>query len=461
MKMLYLLQRIASPFFGEFEQEEFKKFCRMGLIFSLIIGSFWTIGTLRNALFVTHVGIAHIPYAKTFSLLLLIPAIMLYTRLLDRYGRERVFYLFAAVSALLVFVFSSFFYYTQNSVYQQNGFMSWIPFIIGYTFFFFVEWYGLLMTTLFWAIASDTTLPESAKKGFSLIVALGQIGGIFGPYCINSLPRRLGFSTSAVSLFIISIVMIGIVVLMKRFFTKTPQRLLVSYHGSNEQKIEKEQEAGFLEGLWLLLKHSYLLGISAIIIFPEIITTVFDLHFHSLAAQHYKGDDLIEYFGAHGSTVNAMTLLFLLCGISNITRILGLTVSLLLMPFLYGGAIAGFVSLDSLPFLFILMASSKAINYSLNGPAIKQLYIPTTYAVRFKSRAWMETFGSRGAREIGALFNMLLGPLQAHLGEVAGRARHAVLGGYCGFCIVVIWMFVALFLGKKYNKAVEEEKVVC
>jgi len=460
--MNHFLQRIITPLFGVFEEEEYKKFIRMGCAFSLIIGSFWTIGTLRNALFVTYVGIVHIPYAKTFSLILLIPVIIGYTRLLDRYGREKVFYIFSLGSALLVALFGLFFAYTQTTAYvYSSSWFSVLLFMIGYLFFFFVECYGLLMTTLFWAIASDTTLPDSAQKGFPLVVALGQIGGIIGPYCINSLPRRLGLQTSALSLFIAAIAIIVIYYAMKNFFTKTPSRLLISYHGVNEQEQKQDQKISFLEGLQLLLRHGYLLAIASIIIFPEIITTVFDLHFHSLAAQEYSGTALVEYLGAHGSAVNGMTLLFLLCGISNITRMVGIGASLLLMPILYGAAIIGFVSLNSLSFLFFLMATSKAINYSLNGPAIKQLYIPTTYAVRFKARAWIETFGSRGAREIGALFNMLLGPLQANLGVIAGRARHAVIGSYCGIIIVLAWICIALFLDKKYKKALTDKKVVC
>lgn len=463
MTVLCRVQKIIAPLFGKFEKEELKKFLRMGFIFSLIIGSFWTIGTLRNALFVTYVGIVHVPYAKTVSLLLLIPAILGYARLLDRYGREKTFYIFALSSAALALFFGLFFAFFQNTTHASSDCCSaWISFVVGYLFFVFVECYGLLMTTLFWAIASDITLPAPATKGFPLVVALGQVGGIIGPYFINSLPRRLGFSTSALSLFIATIIIGSLFYLMKNFFKSTPHELLISYHGINEKEEEKKQsEATFFEGIQLLVTHKYLLGIAAIIIFPEIITTIFDLHFHSLAAQQYTGSALVEYFGAHGSVVNGMTLLFLLCGISNITRVLGITVALVMMPLLYGAAIFGFITLNSLPFLFFLMASSKAINYSLNGPAIKQLYIPTTHTVRFKTRAWMETFGSRGAREVGALFNMLLGPLQRNFGDIAGRARHAVLGGYFGIVLVVMWFCIALFLGKKYKAAIDEKKVIC
>src|SRR5690606_10646194 len=136
-------------------------------------------------------------------------------------------------------------------------------------------------------------LPESATKGFSFVVALGQLGGIVGPYCINSLPRRLGLATSGISLYISAFVILLLFVLMKNFFKKTPQQLLVSYHGINQKEEEKQQETGFFEGLWLLVSNKYLVGIAAIIIFPEIITTIFDLHFHSLAAQQYAGVELV------------------------------------------------------------------------------------------------------------------------------------------------------------------------
>lgn len=63
------------------------------------------------------------------------------------------------------------------------------------------------------------------------------------------------------------------------------------------------------------------------------------------------------------------------------------------MPVIVGFALFGFLSLNSLSFLFALMVGSKAINYALNGPALKQLYIPTTPDVRFKAQAWISLIG--------------------------------------------------------------------
>ena len=53
------------------------------------------------------------------------------------------------------------------------------------------------------------------------------------------------------------------------------------------------------------------------------------------------------------------------------------------------------------------MVASKAINYALNSPSMKQLYIPTTKDVRYKSQAWIESFGSRGSKAAGSGINDL------------------------------------------------------
>jgi AAA family ATP:ADP antiporter len=132
-----------------------------------------------------------------------------------------------------------------------------------------------------------------------------------------------------------------------------------------------------------------------------------------------------------------------------------------LIPFFYGIALLGFISLSSLNFLFLILVSSKAINYALNGPTIKQLYIPTTHDVRFKSQAWIEIFGLRGSRAAGSAFGMLLGPFQAQLGKIAGRAHHALLASYLSFGIIIAWIFIALFLGKKHRTALDRKNVVC
>lgn len=465
--MITLLQKLCRPIFGHFEEEEFKKFLRMGLIFAFIIGSYWTLRALKDSVLINLVDKAAQPWAKALSLLCLFPILMIYTRLFDKYSREKMFYMLATVYTTIAVVFGvlllmpSIGQAPAEVIAARTGLAYYGTKILAFAWYVFVESYGSLVPALFWGLATDITMPESAKRGFPLVVAIGQIGGIIGPRYITSLPYRLGLTTSSVAIFVGAGIIFCLIALLKYFFAATPKELLVSFHGKNEAAEESEQEPGFLEGLRLLLKHKYLLSIFGVITFYEIIVTIFDFHFKYLAGSVYSGLALDQFLGSYSSSVNGVALICLLLGVSNITRLLGVGVALALMPVIVGGAVAGFISFNSLGFLFWLMVGSKAINYALNGPAMKQLYIPTTPDVRFKSQAWIETFGSRGSKGLGSVFNMTLKPLKASLGEVAGRARHIWMSAWLGFALVGIWFFLALYLGRTYKRAIDQKKVVC
>lgn len=462
--MLKFFQWICKFNFGTFEREEFKKFLRMGLIFALIIGIYWTLRPLKDAIFIQLVDRLHLPYAKTVSVLALLPLVMFYTKLIEKNSREKMLKILPAFYGITILIFSIVMYFAQAPQEVIDA-RSTIPFLatrgLGYLWYLFVESFGSLVVALFWAFSADTTEPTSAKRGFPLVVALGQIGGIIFPFTVGGLPHRLGLTTDTLSMIILGLLTLLIILVVRYFLKSTPKHLLKSFVGKNEKKAEKEQEPGFLEGLKLMLKHKYLLGIFAANFIYEIIVTIFDFNFKVAAGAEYTGVALSHYLSLYGSSVNIVSLGCLLLGISNVTRFLGVGVALAAMPVIVGLALFGFLSLDSLQFLFYLMVGSKAINYALNGPALKQLYIPTTPDVKFKAQAWIETFGSRASKEAGSIFNMLLSPLQKAFGAIAGRSHYLMLSGAFGFPLLALWFVTAIFLGRTFNKAIAEKKVVC
>ncbi|MBS0654168.1 MAG: hypothetical protein JSR46_00175 [Verrucomicrobia bacterium] len=459
-----IFQRICRLSFGDFEIDEFKKFCRMGAIFALIIGVYWTLRPLKDSLFIQLVDKFQLPYAKTVSVLLLLPLVMLYTRLLEKNSREKMLHLLPACYGAVILLFAGLMQWAQapqEVIAARSSLAFFGTKALGYVWYVFVESFGSLVVALFWAFATDTTIPASAKRGFPLVVALGQIGGIIFPYSIAGLPHRLNHSTDTLSLITLGFLTLLIIPLVRSFLQKTPASLMQAFHGNNEKEEASEQEPGFLEGFRLLTKHRYLLAIFAVNFIYEFIVTIFDFNFKIAAADTYSGVALSHYLSLYGSSVNIVSLSCLLLGISNVTRFLGVGAALAAMPVIVGIALFGFLTIDSLTFLFGLMVGSKAINYALNGPALKQLYIPTTTDVRFKAQAWIETFGSRASKEAGSLFNMLLSPLQKLLGAQAGRSSYLMLSGGIGFVLLFGWLIFALYLGRSHRKAIEEKRVIC
>lgn len=453
--MLNILMKICRFNFGTFEIHEFKKFLYLGSIFALIIGVYWTLRPLKDSIFIQLVDKSHLPYAKTISVLALLPLVIFYTKLLEYFSREKMLMILPGFYGIAVLIFGI-------SMFSVQGTSTHIGIkLLGYVWYLFVESFGSLAVALFWAFAADTTNHISAKRGFPLVVAIGQIGGIIFPYSIAGLPHRLGLATDSLSMILLGFLTLSIIPLVKHFLKVTPAHLLTAFHGSNETEQNASHKTGFLEGLKLLLSHKYLIGIFAVNFIYEIIITIFDFNFKLAAATQYSGVALTNYLSIYGSSVNIVSLLCLLLGISNITRFLGIRFALTAMPVIVGIALFCFLSLDSLSFLFMLMVGSKAINFALNGPALKQLYIPTTTDVRFKAQAWIETFGARASKEVGSIFNMGLKPLQIIFGELAGKSYYLGLSGIIGFPLLILWFVVAVYLSKKYGQAIRDKKVIC
>jgi len=462
--MLRALQWVCRFNFGNFGTEEFKKFLRLGLIFALIIGVYWTLRPLKDSIFIRLVDKTYLPFAKVVSVLALLPLVMFYTKLLEKTSREKMLHILPAFYGISVIIFSAVMFFVQKSPEElaaQTFFAQKATQTLGFVWYVFVESFGSLVVALFWAFSADTTEPDSAKRGFPLVVAIGQMGGIIFPFAIGGLPHRIGMTTDSLSMAILGLLTLSIIVMVRRFLSATPENLLTAYHGKNEEQEEEKQEPGFLEGLKLLLTHKYLIGIFAANFIYEIVVTIFDYNFKLAAADAYTDVALSNYLSLYGSSVNIVSLLCLLLGISNVTRYLGVGVALALMPIIVGIALVGFLTVDTLAFLFGLMVGSKAINYALNGPALKQLYIPTTPDVRFKAQAWIETFGSRASKNTASIFNMTLRPLQSAYGALAGRSYYLMLSGALGFPLIILWFVVAVYLGRTFKKSITENEVVC
>ena len=197
--LLRFFKSICRFNFGDFEKEEFKKFIRMGLIFALIIGVYWTLRPLKDAVFIRLVGNLQLPFAKTVSVLALLPLVMFYTKLLEKTSRERMLIILPTFYGISLLCFSLLVMIAQTSAEEVAS----VPTqILGYSWYLFVESFGSLVVALFWAFAADTTEPIPAKRGFPLVVALGQMGGIIFPYSIGGLPHRLGLTTDALQSYV-------------------------------------------------------------------------------------------------------------------------------------------------------------------------------------------------------------------------------------------------------------------
>lgn len=450
-----MLKRIASKILGNFEsREEVQKFTLLGLIFGLIIGTYWTLRPIKDSIFATVVGFDWQPIAKMLSVPLVILLVIVYGKLADKFSREKLFYIFTIAYGLLWISFAWLFANptlglanTDSSPYR----------LLGWAWYISVESFGTLIVPLFWAFTADVTVEDSAKRGFPLIALMAQLGNIIGPLYLNA--KRLGFSSSAPVVFILGLLTFAMTIMMFVFMKVTPKDQLVSYQ---EEMHVKEKETGFLEGFKLLVTQPYLLGIFIFGFAFEAIVTIVDFYFKSAARVAYPTEvGMSSYLATFAATTGVVASLCVLFGVSNIQRRLGITASLVMMPLIIAGGVVLLKFNPTLGAAFWLMVAFKGVNYALNQPTIKQLYIPTSKDAKYKSQAWIEVFGGRGSKAAGSAVNGLAGVFKGKYGSAAGMAMFLTMSTMASLGLVVVWLFVAIYVAKTYNKAIAEKRIVC
>lgn len=455
-----MLTGILRAWFGHFDKEELKKFLILGVTFFFVIGVYWTMRPMKDSIFMSMVGKHNIPWAKLVSLCVLFPLVIIYSKLVDKFPRHRMLYVMAFIYAVATILFG---FMLMNPTFGLPNKVVDGGRILGWAWYVFVESYGSLMVALFWAFATDITSPESAKRGFSLVYMIGQLGAIMGPLLLTPLAGPNYWGSSAPVVMVVGSLIFIVIIMVWYFMHVTPKSQMVGFSGGEKKAESKhgEAEPGFLEGLRLLVSNTYLLGIFAVITIYEVIVTIIDFRFKYLVGDAMVDDSARTlYLGDYAVWVNVVSFACLALGVSNIQRRLGLKFTLALMPFIIGAAIATFYMSPIVSVVFWIMVGAKAFNYALNGPAMKQLYVPTSQEVKYKSQAWIETFGSRSSKAAGSGINLLQTPFVNMFGA-SGISIHIAVCTYLSFGLLAAWFFVALYLGKTYDKAIKEHKVVC
>lgn len=443
-----MLQTLAQLLWGKFQsKDECFKFIRLALIFAFTIGVYWLINPLKDTVFITIVGKQWLAYAKIFSICLLFPLLMLYGKLVDIFARHRMFYVICGSYALGALIFAYFFNTTSiglsNTAPDGGRLLGWL-------WYAFVESFGSLVVALFWSFASDTSTPESAKRGFSVIAMGAQFGGVFGPLFGLWITQYVGP---------IPIIIMGacgiltIACLIYYFMQVTPASELVGFHSNEKTAASLKSEPGFFEGLRLIAAQPYLLGIVAIVSLYEIVGTVLELHMKFFAADVLShGYEMQSFFFKYAIFTNGVALTSLLLGAGAIGRALGLTKTLLLLPVLMGLGVGALWLSPGLWMALGVVVVVKGLNYALNQPAKEQLYIPTSRESKYKAKAWIDSFGSRLSKSVGSSVHMLHPMLQSFFVVVSSSICFGLIG---------VWIAAALFVARKYKKAVEEDYQIC
>lgn len=448
---------------GNLTGNEVKKFGILAITFFLIIGTYWMLRVTKNAMFDVLVGYkTYQPIAKVFSLFFVGIAVLIYSKLLDIFSKQVLFYLVLGFYGIGFILFSLMFAFSlRNPDYSLIGpesplylMVSWIPGkFLGWFGYIFLESFGSIVPALFWSLVASTTTAASAKRGYGMVVSITQLGTILGP----TLVRNFSTSWGVPAFYAIGGIIVCLIPMLIYLYGKVIPAEMV------EEDKKPEKKSGFFEGLRLLVSHSYLLGVLVVVTMYEVISTIVEYQMMTFATDIYPKTDngaaLARFVAMSGQAVGVLSLTFALLGTSFFMRKFGLTFCLVAFPLIIGLTIGvDFV-------LYLLGASSyqlmwaffgsivvfKGLCYALNNPSKEVMYIPTSRDVKFKAKGWIDAFGNRSAKALGASFTNWLKASQQIL---------LVAGTFVSLALVGFWAFVALFVGNKFNKLQKEDKII-
>lgn len=448
-----MLPRPLRAIWGDLTAQEVKKFGLLASIFFLVIGIYWMLKTMKDPIFDLHVGFQYQPWAKIASLLFVGLAVIFYSKLVDWFKKQIVFYIICTFYGI---GFIALAYMLANPQLVSASIL--IPGnILGWASYLFIESFGSIMPALFWAFVASSTSADSARRGYAMIATCTQTSTIFGPLLISSYGARFGlpifFAISGLLLFIIP------------FIIKYYTRVIPDDKQQTVSSIpEKHGGSGFAEGLRLLMTRPYLMGVFAIATLYEFIGTILDFQKGMLISSNYPskldGGAAFAWFkGLEGSAIGVISLLFAMFGTSFFMRKFGLKFSLISFPAVIGLTVTtvfimyaiGANSYQLMWVFFGAVVLIKGLNYALNNPSKEVLYIPTSKDVKFKTKGWIDAFGARLLKTFGAGVNNKLS---------ASLPTLLTVGTFLSLGVVGIWIFAASYVSGAFDELQKEHKIV-
>jgi AAA family ATP:ADP antiporter len=407
-----ILRRVATTLYGDIPPEVAERAGIFSALLCFVVGVYWLMRSLKDSVFATIVGLEYQPQAKILSLVVVTGVLFIYNKVVDLAPRH---HLFSIVCGAYSVIFVGTALCLMSPTIGLNG-PDGTPLkaspdrLLGWIHYFAIESYGSLAVSLFWQYTNSQVNLKDAKAQYGIITAGGQIGAITGCSLVVG-SKRFGVPQLYALGGVLTLVAPCIVLYYHKHYVVADD----GAHAARSEKLlaaaeEAEDEGdrcrrsdasassqgkrgdalgagapgpaaagktgdkpvtpGLFEGLRLLFKHPYVMGIFAVSALFEIIATILDYQMKVLGkASHHSTADFAAFMGFFGQAANSVSLVFSLLGTSFVIRTFGVRITLMLFPAMLIVAVRVVYSAPSMWVLFGVMVSIKGLAYALNNPS--------------------------------------------------------------------------------------------
>ena len=471
---------------------ELKKFLPMLGIFFLIAFNYNTLRSYKDTIVITasNSGAEAIPFIKVWAVL---PSAILltffFTRLANRYSREKVFYIMMSIFLALFFIFTFVLYPLRETLHPNDladklqallpgGFKGFIAIFRNWTFTLFYVmcelWSTAIMTVLFWGFANEVTSVGEAKRYYGILATGGNIAGIFAgeaaiyfssdrffswiPYGKTPWDQSILFFTCAV---------IGSGLLTIALFRWLNKNVLApSEKATMHQQKPPKIKMSMRENFSYLARSKYLVCIAVIVLTYNIAINLVEVVWKNQMKDLYPNPG--DYNTYMGQVMIAMAVIASITGLFTTTNLIrryswtacamiplcivaitgvGFLSFVLAHHWGFAPIIAGFSPL----YLIITLGSiqnclSRAAKYTLFDATKEIAFIPLSNESKLKGKAAIDGVGSRLGKSGGSVIHQGLLLIFA---TVASSTPYVAVV----FCVVIVaWSLAIVSLGKQFDK---------
>lgn len=316
---------------------------------------------------------------------------------------------------------------------------------VGRAFFIWAAVYNLFVVSVFWSVMADFWATPQGKRLFGFIGVGGTLGGIVGSLITSVLAESIG----VVNLIFISAILLE---LGTRAMLRVT-RLTTSAAVTPQQREDKEKVigGGVLSGMLHVAKSPYLLGISLYMLLYTFGSTVLYFQQSGIAEAAFSNSDArATFFARIDLAVNTLTALTQIFLTGRIVKLLGVAITLTLLPAL---SVLGFLGLAVFPTIAVLVTFQilrRAGEYAVARPTRELLYIVVSREDKYKAKNLIDTFVYRAGDQLAA-FSM--GKLTGIGLAMAGTALVAAP-------LAAAWLVIGWWLGRQQEARAREAQPI-
>jgi AAA family ATP:ADP antiporter len=337
----------------------------------------------------------------------------------------------------------------------EKGFDLW--YILAYILYATIESFGSLTVATFWSYTNSTLSLNDAEQYYGTIIAIAQLGAIGGSTIVAS-----DYWKAPLLLTVVSLIIVLQLVMMKLYDGRFEPTSILANDDDVASRLTWQDDnvtitKPFWSGLYLIIRNNYVLLILGVSCLYEISLTCLDYQMKLLGWARFEVSDsvsmsFLQFMGRYGQVVNMMSLFFSSIIFPFLIRRYGLRITLRFFPTLLlvvtivaYGAIPG-----NLTVLFFSLSVLKAMTYSVHDPSKEILYIPTSNAVKFRAKFWIDVVGERISKAIGSAFNTFAGSVD----------RSVQIGSVPSLLSAVGLWIVSYYAGIEFDRLLRTGKIV-